>query len=183
MKQNIKIKYISDDRNWELKKHERGNGIDLYADTILDYKVFEGEYLDLDKARDNQKDTNAYRVEDLDFYFMSGETLTFYKGDVVTFGLGVAMELPEGYFANVRARSSIFNNFKAMVVNGVGLIDDSYNGDDDEWRVQVLFLDDAEVKRGDRLCQFTLEKMIEVEFEEVDTLNNKNRGGFGTSGK
>ena len=179
MKQNIKIKYISDNRNWGLKKHERGNGVDLYADTILDYKAFAGKYLDFDEM----KNISDYKTDDLDFYFMSGETLRFFKGDVVTFGLGVAMELPEGYFANIRARSSIFNNFKAMVVNGVGLIDDSYNGDNDEWRVQVLFLDDVEVKRGDRLCQFTLEKMIEVEFEEVDTLNNKNRGGFGTSGK
>ena len=183
MRQEIKLKYIRDDRNWKLEKHERGNGIDLYADAILDCQIYAGEYINLDKAKENEKDTNGYHISALNEFFIMGEKITFYKGDVVTFGLGVAMELPQGYFANVRPRSSIFNNFKAMQVNSVGLIDDSYNGDSDEWRVQILFLDDVEVKRGDRLCQFTLEKMIEVEFEEVKTLNNKNRGGFGTSGK
>ena len=103
--------------------------------------------------------------------------------------LGVAMELPEGYRADLCPRSSTFNNFGIIVVNSIGKIDHTYCGDKDIWKMPIYCLvpKDGEVthiKKGDKICQFRLMKrMKEVKFNEVDSLNNEDRGGFGSTGK
>src|SRR5665647_1083105 len=85
--------------------------------------------------------------------------------------LGVAMELPEGYEAHVVPRSSTFKNFGIIQTNHMGVVDNSYCGDNDEWFMPVYALRDTEIHLNDRICQFrVMPKMQIVKFIEVETL-------------
>lgn len=122
----------------------------------------------------------------------SAEDVFIKEGESHMISLGVAMQLPKGYFAEIVPRSSLFNNFGLIMVNSVGIIDESYCGNDDIWRFQALCVDGKHFKNGvkgtqvsinDRLCQFRIvEKMPELDFVEVDDLGNPNRGGIGSTG-
>lgn len=111
------------------------------------------------------------------------EDVAMKKGEFRLIRLGVAMELPEGYEAHVVPRSSTYKNFGLIQTNHMGVIDESYKGDADEWKWPALALRDTEVHIGDRLCQFRIMKhQPQINFLEVDSLENEDRGGFGTSG-
>jgi dUTP pyrophosphatase len=97
--------------------------------------------------------------------------------------LGVAMELPEGYEAHVVPRSSTYKKFGVIETNSMGVIDESYKGDNDQWFFPAYALRDTVIEEGDRICQFRImEKMPKVDFVEVETLDNENRGGHGSTG-
>ena len=111
------------------------------------------------------------------------EDVVMKKGEVRLIRLGVAMELPQGYEAHVVPRSSTYKNFGLIQTNHMGVIDESYKGDADEWKWPALAMRDTEVHVGDRLCQFRIMKhQPQINFLEVDSLENEDRGGFGTSG-
>lgn len=111
------------------------------------------------------------------------EDVVMKKGEFRLIRLGVAMELPQGYEAHVVPRSSTYKNFGLIQTNHMGVIDESYKGDADEWKWPALAMRDTEVHVGDRLCQFRIMKhQPQINFLEVDSLENENRGGFGTSG-
>ena len=98
--------------------------------------------------------------------------------------LGFALQLPDGYEAHIVPRSSTFKNFGILQTNSMGIIDNSYCGDEDYWKLPVIAMRDTVIKRGDRICQFRIiEKMSNIEVEIVNTLGNENRGGFGSTGK
>ena len=106
------------------------------------------------------------------------------KGQFALIPLGVGMVLPEGYEAHIAPRSSTFKNWKILQVNSVGVVDNSYSGDADQWMMPVFATEDTEIKKNDRICQFRIiEKMPEIEIEEVEHLNDKSRGGFGSTGQ
>ena len=106
------------------------------------------------------------------------------KGQFALIPLGVGMVLPEGYEAHIAPRSSTFKNWKILQVNSVGVVDNSYSGDTDQWMMPVFATEDTEIKKNDRICQFRIiEKMPEIEIEEVEHLNDKSRGGFGSTGQ
>lgn len=97
--------------------------------------------------------------------------------------LGVAMELPKGYEAIVVPRSSTFKNFGVILVNSVGVIDESYCGDNDMWQFLAYATKDTYIPKGTRICQFRiLEHQPAVEFLEVEKLENEDRGGIGSTG-
>lgn len=107
----------------------------------------------------------------------------FKKGDFALVDLGVSMKLPDGYEAHVAPRSSTFKNWGIIQTNSVGIIDNSYSGTNDIWKMPCYFTRDAEIKPGDRICQFRLVKKMETpKFTEVDKLDDMNRGGFGSTG-
>ena len=111
------------------------------------------------------------------------EDVVMKKGEFRLIRLGVAMELPQGYEAHVVPRSSTYKNFGLIQTNHMGVIDESYKGDADEWKWPALAMRDTEVHVGDRLCQFRIMKhQPQINFLEVDSLENEDRGGFGTSG-
>ena len=113
----------------------------------------------------------------------SRETVILNKGDFRLINLGVAMQLPQGFEAHIAPRSSTFKNWGIIQVNSVGVVDESYCGDDDEWKMPVYATRDVTIEKGDRICQFRIvEKQPIVEFNVVNHLNNENRGGFGSSG-
>ena len=98
--------------------------------------------------------------------------------------LGVSMELPKGYEAHIVPRSSTFKNFGIIQTNHQAVIDESYNGDNDIWKYPVYALRDTIIHKNDRICQFRImEHQPTIDFEEVEHLEGKERGGFGSSGK
>ncbi|MBP2028773.1 dUTP pyrophosphatase [Acetoanaerobium pronyense] len=98
--------------------------------------------------------------------------------------LGFAAELPEGYEAHIVPRSSTFKNFGIIQTNGIGIIDNSYNGNEDYWFFPALALKDTVINKGERICQFRIfEKMKDLKFDLVKSLQNDNRGGHGSTGK
>ena len=106
------------------------------------------------------------------------------KGDFALIPLGVGMVLPDGYEAHIVPRSSTFKNWKIIQTNSVGIIDNSYSGENDQWMMPVYTVEDTEIKKNDRICQFRiLEKMHALEIQEVEHLNDVSRGGFGSTGK
>ena len=98
--------------------------------------------------------------------------------------LGISVELPEGYEAHIAPRSSAFKRWGIIQANSVGVIDHSYCGNNDIWMMPVYATRFAEIKKNDRICQFRIvEKQPHLEFETVDHLGNKDRGGFGSTGR
>ena len=113
----------------------------------------------------------------------ASESRVFKKGEFKLIPLGVAMELPKGYEAVVVPRSSTYKNFKIFQTNHQGVIDESYNGDNDQWFFPAYALEDTTIYFGDRICQFRIQKkMPQIEFIEVEKLENKDRKGFGSTG-
>ena len=114
----------------------------------------------------------------------ASETVELKAGEFKLIPLGVAMQLPKGYEAHVVPRSSTFKNYGLLQVNSCGIIDGSYCGDDDMWRMPVYATRDIVVNINDRICQFRIvENQPQIVFEEVTSLGNANRGGFGSTGK
>lgn len=107
--------------------------------------------------------------------------------------LGVCMEIPEGYEALIIPRSSTFGKFGLIQTNSMGLIDNSYSSEKDEWKFPALATRDVTIPKGTRICQFRIQlsqkatvsqkfKWLfsgKVKLEKVDHLDNEPRGGFG----
>jgi len=117
----------------------------------------------------------------------SRKTIEYEQGDYFYIPLNVAMELPESYEAHLLPRSSTFKNWGLLQTNSMGVIDNSYSGNDDEWMLPVLAMRDGKVEKGDRVAQFrimpNMTKKYNLEINEVSDLENEDRGGFGSTGK
>ena len=116
--------------------------------------------------------------------------------------LGFALELPRGWEAHLAPRSSTFKTWGIIQTNSVGVVDDTYIGGNDQWHMPVYCLESKDVtwiehansendylakgvwiRKGDKIGQFRImEVMPEIEFEEVESFGNEDRGGFGTTG-
>ena len=106
------------------------------------------------------------------------------KGEFRLIPLGVAMELPKGYEAHIVPRSSTFKNYGIIQVNHMGVVDESYCGDGDQWFMPALAVRDTRIRTNDRICQFRImEHQPPLEFQEVESLTGPDRGGFGSTGK
>ena len=113
----------------------------------------------------------------------AAETTELKKGEFKLIPLGIGMELPEGYEAHVVPRSSTYKNFKIIETNSMGIIDNSYCGDNDQWFFPAYALEDTIINKNDRICQFRIvEKQPKINFEEVNELKNPDRGGHGSTG-
>jgi dUTP pyrophosphatase len=105
----------------------------------------------------------------------------------ITYGLGVALEIPEGFVGLIFPRSSV-RNTDLQLSNSVGVIDSGYRGE-----LQATFnkkgvnkIDGGHIYMiGDRVAQIIIIPYPPIEFEEVEELNNTERGegGFGSTGK
>lgn len=138
--------------------------IKYFTDEIdkLDYIEGKSDWIDLRAAKD----------------------ISLKQGEFKLIPLGVAMQLPEGYEAHIVPRSSTFKNFGIIQTNHMGVVDGSYCGDEDQWHMPVLAVRDTEIHVNDRICQFRIMKnQPAIVFDEVASLGNINRGGFGSTGK
>ncbi len=114
----------------------------------------------------------------------SAEDVTLKKGEFKLIPLGIAMELPKGYEAHVVPRSSTYKNFGVIQTNHMGVIDETYCGDNDQWFMPVLAMRDTKIHVNDRICQFRImEHQPELVFEETEILGHADRGGHGSTGK
>lgn len=105
-------------------------------------------------------------------------------GEFALIPLGVAMQLPKGYDALVVPRSSTFKHFGIIQTNSMGVIDESYRGDNDQWHFPAYAMRDTVIHVNDRICQFRIVKhQPEIEFQKVEALGNLDRGGIGSTGK
>lgn len=113
----------------------------------------------------------------------AAETVELKQGEFKLIPLGVAMELPRGFEAHVVPRSSTFKNFGIIETNSMGVVDESYKGDNDFWFFPAYALRDTAIKKGERICQFRImKKMPKVELVEVEHLGNPDRHGHGSTG-
>lgn len=114
----------------------------------------------------------------------ASRTVKMKPGEFYLIQLGVSIKLPEGYEAHIVPRSSTYKRWQIIQTNHVGIIDNSYSGDNDIWQIPVLSLGNATIHKNDRICQFRIvKKMPEIAIKEVDHLDGPNRGGFGSTGE
>lgn len=144
-----------------LKKNKPVLKIKYHTDIERVSKVDVGDWIDLRAAED-------YELEAGEFKLIS---------------LGVSMQIPNGYEAHVVPRSSTFKNFGIIQTNSVGIIDESYCGDNDVWFFPAFAVRDTFIKKGDRICQFRLvPHQPTLNIIEVNELGNEDRGGHGSTG-
>lgn len=149
---------------------------------ILPKIIDKGDWIDLTSSKKIK--FNAPKVVD--------NTVTF---DYKLIPLGIAMELPKGFEAIVAPRSSTFKSYGIIESNSIGIIDNSYCGDNDQWHFPAIAYRNVTVREGDRVCQFKIQLSQKatfmqklkwlfsssIELIEVEHLNNKERGGFGST--
>lgn len=154
--------------------NEKGDLFDVFSRTTV---IIQGPQAGV------QKQVNNTKVRDVTF----SNTLV---------PLGFAMELPKGFKANLYPRSSTYNKWGFIFGNSVGNIDSSYGGDNDEWKANAVAFKRTVIETGDKIAQFEIvlsskatfwQKLkwlfsSKIEFVEVESLNNADRGGFGTTG-
>lgn len=135
--------------------------IKYHGDTPPIEKIAVGDWIDLRAAEDAELKAGQWKP----------------------ISLGISMQLPKGYEAHILPRSSTFKRWGVILPNAMGIIDESYCGDNDVWHFGALAMRDTVIRKGDRICQFRImEKMPQVQFEEVKVLGNEDRGGFGSTG-
>ena len=94
------------------------------------------------------------------------------------------MALPEGYEAHIVPRSSTFKNYGILQTNSMGVVDGSYRGDNDQWRMPVYATRDVTSEKNARICQFRIVRnQPPLTFTRVEHLDGPDRGGFGSTGK
>ena len=114
----------------------------------------------------------------------AAEEVTLKAGEFRLIPLGVAMELPQGYEAHLVPRSSTFKNYGILQTNSMGVVDCSYCGDNDMWRMPVYATRDVTIEKGARIAQFRImANQPRLNFLRVEHLEGADRGGFGSTGK
>jgi dUTP pyrophosphatase len=178
MKLKIKVKLIEKNSIPLPQIIDKGEWIDLRAAKTM--------YLDMPQADTlKRKIINGEEKSCRDVYV-----------DSRLIPLGIAMQLPKGYEAHLLPRSSTFSHYGIICSNSQGIIDNSYSSNTDEWRLPVLTFREATIAKGDRICQFRIQLSQQatmwqklkwlfssgIKLIEVDDLDSKSRGGFGSTG-
>lgn len=117
------------------------------------------------------------------FDFTARVAATILSKEVVYVPLNVAIEHPESHMLIMAARSSLHKK-GLMLANSVAIGDTDFSGNEDEYRAALYNFSEkpVAVEKGERICQGFFRKYERVEWEEVDNLVNKSRGGFGSTG-
>ena len=118
------------------------------------------------------------------FDLTARETVTITPKQLGIVPLNIAVETPHGYFLMIAARSSTPKR-GLMKANGIGIIDPDFSGNDDEIKSVFYNFTDTPVtiEKGDRVAQGIFVPIAKFDWNEVDEMPNKTRGGFGTTGK
>jgi dUTP pyrophosphatase len=117
------------------------------------------------------------------FDLYSREDVTINPGEVVLIPLNVALEIPKGYFVLLVNRSSTFK-LGITCANGLGIGDSDYCGDNDEYKFPALNYtkEIVKIEKGTRCCQMLILPVEQMDIQEVEHLDNNDRGGFGSTG-
>ncbi len=113
----------------------------------------------------------------------SRKDLDIQPKEIAYIPMNIALKIPDGYFVLLAPRSST-HKLGLQGINGVGIMDRDYCGNEDEYHFAVRNFTDSPVhiSKGDRLCQLVLIKCETFDFDEVDSMPDPSRGGFGTTG-
>lgn len=132
-----------------------------------------------DKVRKIFRVTNGDWID-----LRAAEDVVMKKGELRLIPLGVGMILPDGYEAWVLPRSSTPRRFGIISANSMGIIDNSYNGNDDQWGFMAYAIRDTVIHKDDRICQFrVIRNQPRLWFKAVTCLKEISRGGFGSTGR
>lgn len=117
------------------------------------------------------------------FDLISRETIIIEPGKIGYAPVNIAVETPHDHFLLLAARSGTHKK-GLMLANGIGIVDPDFSGDDDEIKIALYNFSDTAVtvERGDRIAQATFVHISKFDWDEVDTMPNKTRGGFGSTG-
>lgn len=164
------IKVLYKDKSITLLEHHND-----WVDVTISYPTH-----NLDLKPDNPNLTalrNSFREQsenNLDFEVKAGQAIKIFHG--------FCLQLPENKEADLRPRGSLFNK-TGLIFACSGVIDNGYNGDDDEWFSVFYATRDCTLKHNQKICQFrTVAKQTKAVFTNADSLGNKNRGGHGSTG-
>ena len=114
----------------------------------------------------------------------SAEEVEMKASDFKLIKLGIGIALPEGYEAIIAPRSSTFKNYGVIQANSIGVVDESYCGDNDQWMFAAIALRDTVIHKNDRICQFRIiEHQPAHTIKVVEKLGDTDRGSFGSTGK
>lgn len=148
-----------------------GNGIVLKEEILIKYFDENMPKLEYIEGKSDWIDLRA------------AEDIELKAGDFKLIPLGVAMRIIDGYEAHVVPRSSTFKNYGIIQTNSMGVIDNSYSGDNDQWFMPVYATRDIKINKYDRICQFRIMKnQPPFDFKKVEKLEGKDRGGHGSTG-
>ena len=113
----------------------------------------------------------------------ASEDVEMKEGELKIIPLGISIEIPAGYTAYILPRSSTPKKFGIEMANSMGVIDQTYCGDNDVLGFVAKALRDTKIEKGTRIAQLGIYKAPEtLEFQPVECLGNKDRGGFGSTG-
>lgn len=114
----------------------------------------------------------------------AAEETKLLAGEYKAIPLGAAIELPRGYEAIIAPRSSTFKTYGILMANSIGVIDESYRGDYDEWHFPAFATRHTVIHAGERICQFRIIKhQPRYRLKWVNHLKGRNRGGLGSTGR
>ena len=176
MKTKVKYRLITD--GCEPFVHDSGDWIDLKAAEDV---VLKAPQAGVRKRKTVDGEIVSHRDVSFDYYLLN---------------LGVAIQLPAGFEAIVDARSSTPSKLGIICANSQGVIDNSYQGNDDEWKFPAIAIRDTTIHKGDRICQFRIQLSQKatmwqklkwlfssgIELVKVQKLNGNNRTGIGSTG-
>ena len=132
--------------------------------------------------KDSPKLEETIKGDWIDLY--TAEDISMKAGEFKLIHLGIAMMLPTGYEALVIPRSSTFKKYGIIQANSIGLIDEAYCGNNDEWCFPAYATRDISIEKHTRICQFRIIKhQPTLLFNEVPELSDIDRGGFGSTGE
>lgn len=167
------------DNGWEDEEDDEMNGL-RYDDDVKT----EDQTMVIDIKYHDKEITKISKISTGDWIDLRTAEDTHLKGgERKIISLGVSMKLPDGYEAHIVPRSSTCKTFKIIQTNSMGVIDNSYCGNNDIWGIPVMALEDTHIPKDTRICQFRIvPKMPNIEFNEVEHLDGDDRGGFGSTG-
>ncbi len=114
----------------------------------------------------------------------TAEDVTLKPLEFKIISLGVSMELPDGYYGQLVPRSSTCKAHGIIQANSVGIFENSFCGDGDVWGFPAVAIRETFIPKGTRICQFCVKKKEEyIEFIQVESLGNPDRGGCGSTGQ
>lgn len=171
-----------------IKRFKNENG-----EPLVDFPkiIKKGEWIDLRAAKEcilNAPQAGTLKGHDVKHRDVISE--------VTYIPLGIAMKLPDGFEAIMAPRSSAAKKMGVMCANSIGIIDQSYCGDDDQWMFPAVSLRKTSIALNTRLCQFRIQLSqkatmwqkikwlftTSIELVEVESLSSNNRSGFGSTG-
>lgn len=170
--QEIRIKKMRE--NAKLPEFKNGNWMDCYVSEI--------GYVSQGTDEEYFETKGEFTFDDV--IYQGNDFLYYTKGDILVLKLGFALELPKGKELHLLPRSGTFRKYGLILTNGMGIGDDTFIGDNDEYLAIMYATREGKVSVGDRLIQMKIEDaMPEYKFKEVEYFGNKDRGGYGSTGK